>query len=137
MHCGYKFLAVYQGILSQFHPLPDDNPCMTFSHLIKVPRDKQKLVLLTVKLIFYWFCDIQSDAINTCKSVVVKCTKMCCLQLLISSHNSPEDINNLWQELQQEKARLKHQHEHFQEFMQGAYDEVTSIEFLLTISLLD
>ena len=36
----------------------------------------------------------------------------------------PDDINNLWEELQQEKARLKHQHEHFQEFMQHAFDEV-------------
>lgn len=36
---------------------------------------------------------------------------------------SQGDINNLWRELQQEKARLKHQHEHFQEFMQAAYDE--------------
>ena len=30
----------------------------------------------------------------------------------------------MWHELQQEKARLKHQHEHFQEFMQGAFNEV-------------
>lgn len=36
---------------------------------------------------------------------------------------SQDDINNLWEELQQEKARLKHQHEHFQEFMQHAFDE--------------
>ncbi|XP_029205139.1 MICOS complex subunit Mic19-like [Acropora millepora] len=36
---------------------------------------------------------------------------------------SQDDINNLWQELQQEKTRLKHQHEHFQEYMQHAFDE--------------
>lgn len=36
---------------------------------------------------------------------------------------SQDDINNLWHELQQEKTRLKHQHEHFQEFMQGAFNE--------------
>lgn len=36
---------------------------------------------------------------------------------------SQDDINNLWHELQHEKARLKHQHEHFQEFMQGAFNE--------------
>ena len=41
-----------------------------------------------------------------------------------SLYSFTDDINNLWQELQQEKTRLKHQHEHFQEYMQHAFDEV-------------
>ena len=40
------------------------------------------------------------------------------------SLNSTDDINNIWRELQQEKARMKHQEEHLQEILQNAFDEV-------------
>ncbi|KAJ7388235.1 hypothetical protein OS493_039069 [Desmophyllum pertusum] len=39
-----------------------------------------------------------------------------------------DDINNIWHDLQQERARLKHQQEHLQEFMQNAYDEGRQVE---------
>ncbi|KAL9959673.1 hypothetical protein ACROYT_G033016 [Oculina patagonica] len=41
---------------------------------------------------------------------------------------SQDDINNIWHELQQERARLKHQQEHLQEFMQNAYNEGRQVE---------
>jgi len=39
-----------------------------------------------------------------------------------------DDINNIWNELQRERARLRHQQEHIQEIMQNAYDEGRQVE---------
>lgn len=39
-----------------------------------------------------------------------------------------DDVNNIWRELQQEKARMKHQEEHLQEILQNAFDEGRQVE---------
>lgn len=41
---------------------------------------------------------------------------------------SKDDVNNIWNELQRERARLRHQQEHLQEIMQNAYDEGRQVE---------
>lgn len=39
-----------------------------------------------------------------------------------------DDVNKIWQELQHEKARIKHQEEHIQEALQDAFDEGRQVE---------
>lgn len=39
-----------------------------------------------------------------------------------------DDINKIWQELQHEKFRMKHQEEHLQEILQNAFDEGRQVE---------
>jgi len=67
--------------------------------------------------------DISAGIVTVSERVVRRLRGLEDLPLKGDEDVSQDDINNLWLELQQEKARLKHQHEHFQEFMQSAYDE--------------
>ena len=55
------------------------------------------------------------------QSSKILCVIFCIMLNLI------DDINKIWQELQHEKFRMKHQEEHLQEILQNAFDEVSCI----------
>ena len=55
------------------------------------------------------------------QSSKILCVIFCIMLNLI------DDINKIWQELQHEKVRMKHQEEHLQEILQNAFDEVSCI----------